>query len=209
MSVLTQWGYTITDRDSLPVMMSVDDFNVYTGDKYAQESTDRIEAEIGAACGAIRNFVGWHLYPSASCEAQMTMQDRRVTRVGCDMLIQLPAKFVTAVESVTVNGVSHEFTFETNGLLRVYDVSYDGVQRYSRVIVTYTAGLTDELMAPIQELIAHRVTHSVAVPSGITSEASGGVSVTYNAAWINNARATALPGDNKEMLTPYRVQGVF
>lgn len=209
MSVLTQWGYTITDRNSVPMMMDADCFELYTGGKFSRESQDRIEAEIGAACAAIRNYVGWHLYPSAACEVNMTMQDRRVTRVGCDMLVQLPAKFVTDVESVTIGGVEHEFTFETNGLLRIYDVTYAGLKRYSKVVVTYTAGLTEELMAPIEELIAHRVTHSIAVPAGITSEASGGVSVTYNANWINNARATALPGDNKEMLTPYRVQGVF
>ena len=49
----------------------------------------------------------------------------------------------------------------------------------------------------------------MAVPAGVTSEASGGVSVTYNATWINNSRATALPDDNKEVLAPYRLQGVF
>ena len=45
--------------------------------------------------------------------------------------------------------------------------------------------------------------------AGITSEAAGGVSITYNANWINSARATALPDDNKEVLAPYRLQGVF
>lgn len=208
MSMLTPWGYSITDRSTLCEMMSAEDFDLFTGGKYSREA-DRVEAEIGAACAAIRNFVGWHLYPSAACEVNMTMQDRRVTRVGRDLLIQLPAKFVTAVESVEVAGSSATYTYEPNGILRVYDVAFCNLQRYSQVKVRYTAGITDDMMAPIHELVAHRVTHSIAVPAGITSEASGGVSVTYNANWINNARATALPGDNKEMLTPYRVQGVF
>jgi hypothetical protein len=43
----------------------------------------------------------------------------------------------------------------------------------------------------------------------VQSEAAGGVSVTYNATWTNSARATALPSDNKEVLAPYRLQGVF
>jgi hypothetical protein len=64
-------------------------------------------------------------------------------------------------------------------------------------------------MDGIQELIAHRVTHALASSNGITSEAAGGVSVTYNANWINSARATALPDDNKEVLAPFVVRGVF
>ena len=62
---------------------------------------------------------------------------------------------------------------------------------------------------PIKELIAHRVTHAMASTSGVQSETAGGVSVTYNAAWTNNSRATALADDNKEVLAPYKVRGVF
>jgi hypothetical protein len=65
------------------------------------------------------------------------------------------------------------------------------------------------MMNGIKELIAHRATHAAASSNGITSEAAGGVSVTYNAGWVNSARATALPSDNKEVLAPYRLQGVF
>ena len=55
----------------------------------------------------------------------------------------------------------------------------------------------------------HRVTHALANSYGIQSESSGGVSVTYSANWINNSRATALADDNKEVLEPYRLRGVF
>jgi len=58
-------------------------------------------------------------------------------------------------------------------------------------------------------LTAHRVTHAVTSSYGVTSEAAGGVSITYNASWAGNTRATALPDDNKEVLLPYRVGGVF
>ena len=43
----------------------------------------------------------------------------------------------------------------------------------------------------------------------VVSESVGGVSVTYNANWTNSARATALADDNKEVLSPYRLRGVF
>ena len=123
-------------------------------------------------------------------------------------MIQLPARYVTAVSSVAIGDHAlTDYAFETNGILRVFDFAFES--RKSKISVDYTAGISDSMMAPIKELIAHRVTHAIAVPPGITSEASGGVSVTYNANWINNSRATALAGDNKELLIPYRVQGVF
>ena len=81
--------------------------------------------------------------------------------------------------------------------------------RKTRLAVAYTAGLPDGLMDGIQELISHRVTHALASSAGVQSESAGGVSITYSANWINSARSTALPDDNKEVLAPYRVRGVF
>ena len=204
--MITNWGYELPEINSLPDMLTMDDFNDYTGGKFGD--TDRIEREITAACSAIRNFVGWHLFPPEACKMRALSTDRRITRVGCDLLIQLPARVVTEVDSIKVNDVSYASYFcDQNGLLRVFNVPT--LERTAIVEVEYTAGITDEMIAPIEELISHRVTHAVAVPEGITQEASGGVSVTYNANWINNSRATALAGDNKELLVPYKVMGVF
>ena len=205
--MITNWGYTLTELDELPDMLSVDEFNAYTGGEYAKDC-EKVEKELSAACAAIRNFTGWHLYPSAECELSTIALDRRVTFVGCDILIQLPARVVTAVDLVRIGTTEYASYFcDQNGLLRIFNAG--NVSRSTPIVVDYTAGLDDGMMAPIGELIAHRVTHAVAIPSGITSEASGGVSVTYNANWINNSRATALAGDNKELLVPYKVQGVF
>lgn len=207
MSLLTNWGYTITNMNELPDLMSFGEYEAYAGRNSSSDDT-RVSAEISAACAAIRNYVGWHLGPSAACRAEMLAMDRRVTRTGCDLLIQLPARYVTGVSSVAIGDHTlTDYDFETNGILRVFDVVFES--RKSKIIVDYTAGISDSMMAPIKELVSHRVTHAIAVPPGITSEASGGVSVTYNANWINNSRATALAGDNKELLIPYRVQGVF
>jgi hypothetical protein len=205
MSILTNWGYALVDDDSLFDMMDYAEYCTYSG---RSDSAERVEAEISAACASIRNYVGWHLYPSASCRFEALASDRRVIYHGSDMLIQLPARYVSAVSAVTVDSVEYtHYYIDTNGLLTIFNVR--PIRRYAVIAVEYEAGLTDEMMAPIKELIAHRVTHAMAVPAGVTSEASGGVSVTYNATWINNSRATALAGDNKELLIPYKVQGVF
>lgn len=204
--MITNWGYALTDLESLPDLLSVDEFNTFTANKYAGDA--RIASEITAACSAIRNYCGWHISPSTSCSMSMYMLygNGNAKYVGRDLMIQLPATTVTAVESVTVNGTECEnFVFDGNGVVHVFDVY--GVTRKSQIVVEYTAGVED--LGVIKELIAHRVTHALAVPAGITSEAAGGVSVTYNANWANSTRATALPDDNKEVLAPYKVQGVY
>ena len=205
MSLLTTWGYSLTDVNIIPDMMTLEEYKTMTG---RNDDSARVGAEITAACSAIRNFVGWHLAPSLACELRTIGSDRRITRTHGDLMIQLPARYVSEITSVTVGGVEYGSYFaDSNGILRVFNVPF--VNRDDMIIVEYVAGISDAMIAPIKELIAHRVTHAIAVPAGITSEASGGVSVTYNATWINNSRATALAGDNKELLVPYKVQGVY
>lgn len=205
--MITNWGYTLTNAEALDNMLSVDEFNTFSGGKYGNDA-ERVEAEISAACAAVRNYVGWHLYPALACRLSTFALDRRITHVGSDIMIQLPARIVQSVESVIIGGSEHtDFYCDANGILRVFDAG--PMSRRALVVVDYTAGITDGMMAPIKELLASRVTHCVAVPSGITSEAAGGVSVTYNANWINSAQASTLQDTNKEVLAPYRVQGVF
>lgn len=201
----TLWGYELVDIDTLPDLLSDEDFNFFTARKYVGDI--RVAKELEAASAAIRNYCGWHVYPSLPCRITMTMQDRRVSCVGPDLLIQLPAKFLTDVETVTVGGEEYEFTFEVNGILRVYDVGRHS--RRSEVVVEYTAGLSDDMMGSIAELAAHASTRALASSGGVTSETAGGVSITYNASWVANGRATALPDDGKEALAPFRCQGVF
>lgn len=201
----TLWGYDI-ESDGMPPLITPDTLEELTAGKFAGDA--RIPKELEAASAGIRDYVGWHLYPSAECSVEINMLDEIVERTGCDLLVQLPTKYLSAVESVTLGGAAYDFSFKTNGILRVYEVPRV-LDRRLVLAVNYTAGLPDELMGGIAELVAHRVTHSLVSSYGVTNETAGGVSITYNAAWINNSRATALPDDNKEVLAPYRLQGVF
>lgn len=201
----TLWGYELVDIDYLPDLLSADDFDYFTAKKYAGDV--RIPKELEAASTAIRNYCGWHLYPSLPCKLCANIQNGRITRVGGDLLIQLPAKFVTEVEMVTVDGESYEFTFETNGILKVYDVPCHS--RRAEVAVEYTAGLDEGIMGSVAELVAHQSTHALASSYGVTNETAGGVSITYNAAWQNNTRASALSDNDRAVLEPLRCQGVF
>ena len=65
MSVQTRWGYTLPDLDSLPDMLSDEEFDEFTANRYAGDV--RIAPNIKSACTAVRNYCGWHIFPSASC----------------------------------------------------------------------------------------------------------------------------------------------
>lgn len=208
MSLLTNWGYQLPDIDVLPGIIDIDAFNEFTAGKYGTDK--RAIPNIAAASAAIRNYCGWHVFPSLKCRLETTFYDKRVTATYGGVMVQLPATYVTAVDSVTINGTDYEtFVIEPDGILRVYGVCWQEVKPWTPVIVDYKAGISDGMAAGLMELVAHRVTHALASTYGVQSEAAGGVSVTYNATWTNNSRATALADDNKEVLSPYRLRGVF
>lgn len=205
--LLTAWGYSIADTTALADLLTIQDFNTITANKYTGDS--RIEPNIKAASQAVRNYCGWHIYPSSTCKLSTSFYDKRISRNGNMILIQLPATFVTSVTAVRIGGETYNnFVIETNGILRLFGIS-EYFEPYTTLEVEYIAGLSDALVANLQELVAHRVTHALASSAGIQSETAGGVSITYSAVWTNTARSTALPSDNKEVLAPYRLMGVF
>ena len=204
--LVTTWGYTITDAAKLAPMLTPEEYNALTAYKYSGDV--RIEPTVEAASLAVRNYCGWHVYPSRACRwSGYAGLSPAVSRNGAEILIQLPAKYVTSIVSVKIGGFYvSDYILETNGLLHVIN---NCAPTYAPIIVEYVAGLPEALMGALRELVGHRVTHAMANSYGIASEASGGVSITYSQNWSNSARATALADDNKEVLEPYRLQGVF
>lgn len=215
MSMLTPWGYTLTTATSLTDFLTTTEFGSFTNSKFAGDS--RVSANIPPATRSIQNYCGWHIYPALECEMVFNMRDLRDAFVGSDLLIQMPATLVNSVTSILLDAqkVDGEWTGEettdfdlnASGMIRVYDVGYR--DRRSKIRVVYNAGLAETQMDVLKELTAHRVVHAVSSSYGITSEAAGGVSVTYNASWAGNTRATALPDDNKEILGAYKVRGCY
>lgn len=207
MSLLTTWGYSINDVDELPNMLGADEYDEFTADKFSGDV--RTTPNIGAACSAIRNYCGWHVSPSLECVLDTTFFDGRAMCAGAWLIIQLPATFVSEVKSVEIDGTAYtQFSADTNGILRVY-TGARGFNPLTHIEVVYTAGVPDYMAVGLKELVAHRVTHALASSNGVQSEAAGGVSITYSANWTNSARSTALPDDNKAVIEPYRLKGVF
>lgn len=215
-ATLSPWGYII-DSENLPAFISVDDFHLFTNGKFAGDT--RIVSTLPSASEAIRNFCGWHIAPSLTCGMVYNVLDLRDAFVGRDLLIQLPATYVTGIQKIVLNAVLNPSTglyegdetddYEIgmgNGLLRIYDVG--NLNRKSRIFIKYTAGFTDTPSA-IKELTADRVSHAVTNPYGVNSEAAGGVSVSYSGAWAGSTNSSSLPSDSREILEAYRLKGVF
>lgn len=208
MSLMTNWGYTLVNTDEMPDMLTKAEYDEFTANKYVTDG--RSSRNIAAACSAVRNYCNWHVYPPEACRFESTFCDARVTEVDGGVLIQLPAKYVSAITSLTINGIAHDaYVLEPNGILHVHSLNCYRLLKHTQIVVEYVAGVPEALMGGLKELIAHRVTHAMASTSGVQSETAGGVSITYNATWANTSRATALADDNKEVLQAYRVQGVF
>lgn len=209
MSILTTWGYSLADADIVPDMMTLAEFNDFTANKYILDA--RAEPDMRAAESAIRNYCGWHVYPSMACKLETTVYDKRVTVASYMLMVQLPATFVSSIESIKIDGEEYDETYVImpNGILRVYNLSWKHINTWTPIVIEYTAGIPDGEAAGLKELVTHRVTHALESSAGVQSETAGGVSITYNASWVNGSRATALADDNKEVLSPYKLRGVF
>lgn len=209
MSLLTTWGYTITDADALADMLSADAFNALTAGKYVGDV--RISPILDAACMAIRNYVGWHVYPSQACSfsERLLAGNGRIKRAGPDILIQLPATFVTGVTAIEVDGSPWtDFALSSNGLLRLFDMS-DQLTRKTEINVAYTAGISDAMMGALRELISSRAVRALSGTAGVSSESAGGVSVSYSANWTGGGGAGTLQSTDLEILEAYKLREVF
>ncbi|MCF0174244.1 MAG: hypothetical protein HUJ95_02785 [Bacteroidales bacterium] len=135
------------------------------------------------------------------------MLDKRISIVDRDILVQLPCRGVIDVKSVSINNTEMTNIDIDESTLRIFDAF--PVSRKDLVKIDYIAGLEEPFTALIQEIVADRITHGLAQSYGVTSEAAGGVSVTYNSNWTSGGGTGALSEVNMRSLEPYRLAGVF
>lgn len=215
--IITPWHYNIITSSPLPDFITAQDFAEFTNAKFGV-TDNRIKANIPAASEAIRKYCGWHVAPNLVCETIYNVSDLRDAFIGNDLAVQLPATFVTGVEKILLdaklNGTEYEgenaedFDLDTScGLLKIYDVGCR--DRKSKIFIRYSAGYSLDQINTIKELVSNLVTHALVNSYGVSSEAAGGVSVSYSAIWAGSANSTTLTADSRELLDPYKVKGVY
>lgn len=203
MSLLTSWGYELVDAESLPELITDTEFNTMTGGRFTGDT--RISSALSAASLAVQNYCGWHLSGPLKCKIQWNIKNRGIICNGSDLIVQLPARLVSAIESVKIDDkATTDFMLNPSGHLTIYDAAVNG--RRTVVEVVYTAGVVSS--AGIKELVAQMVSLELSKSYGITSEAAGGVSITYNSAWTNGSFDRVIE-NNAGMLAGYRLEGVF
>lgn len=196
--LLTNWGYTIENTASLPDLMTVAEFNALTGNKFAGDA--RVSSLLASAQITIRNFCGWHLYPSLPCKFE-------ADSINVSRCIQLPSRFVSGVESVTVKDEPVlDYHVKTNGLVFL-DGSVLG-KSWNDVVVKFTSGLGDSQIGALKEILAGRIANALTNSYGVQSESAGGVSITYSLNWASHASAASITDPLIAALAPYKVQEV-
>lgn len=217
---LSPWGY-IYDAETLPDLISTTDFSKFTNGKFGTTDT-RIAANISSASAAIRNYCGWHISPSLDCGMLFNVKDLRDCFIGTDLLIQLPATYVTGVSKVVLDAIWNEDADDWDGeiitdperidwgtgdgLLRIYDVG--ARDRRSKIFVRFTAGFPAASIPLIKEIASAAVSRALTNTYGVNSEAAGGVSISYNANWSGKG-SSAITNDTREALDAYKVKGVY
>lgn len=203
---LAPWGYMVDSAQNVTDLLSVEEFLNFTNKKYNGNDT-RIVPNIASASASVRNYCGWHVAPALNCAMNYNVRDLRDAFVGGDLLIQLPATFVTSVSKVTIDGEEIEANrvdLSPSGLVRIFDTGV--LDKRSRILIEFTSGF-DEVPA-IKEIVANGVMHALANTYGVASEAAGGVSVSYSANWSGKG-STALADEARETLEAYKVKGVY
>lgn len=196
--LLTNWGYTIENTDTLPDLMTVAEFNTLTGNKFASDA--RVSSLLASAQITVRNFCGWHLYPSLPCKFEADSID--VSRC-----IQLPSRFVSGVSSVKLRDTDIvDYHVKTNGLVFL-DGSVLG-RSWNDVEVKFTSGLGAAQIGALKEILAGRIANALTNSYGVQSESAGGVSITYSLNWASHASAASITDPLIAALMPYKVQEV-
>ena len=214
--IKTTWGYTLTEAESLTDFLTLTEFDAFSNGKFNLHDT-RIPVNIKSATRSIQNYCGWHVYPNLECEMVYRTMDLRDFISGPDLVVQLPAAFVSSVKEILLNATQvgsvwvgepkTDFDLDESGLLRIYDIGY--FDRKSKIRIVYDAGVGDDQLDLIKELVANRTVHSLSNTYGIASETAGSVSVSYSANWAGSSSSTKLTDDTKEILEPFKVKGVY
>lgn len=206
--IATNWGYDLLEVSALPDILTVGEFNTMTANKFALDS--RVASTLKSVTASIRNYCGWHIANSQRCRLIINAKDLHITRKYSDLLIQLPYKYISNVESVLVNatkedniwvGDSVDYYCTYNGELTLYDICE--LSRKSMIVIIATVGISDT--DAIKGLLANKVSHVLMGTGGVQSETAGGLSISYSSSFVNGAKTTSFMTDDKELLNSYKI----
>ena len=189
MTVQTPWGYSV-DGETLASIITVEQFKALCP---GLSSTDgEIQAALDVVSSAIRDWCGWHVAPNLQCD---------YIGEGEGRLLVLPGMGVTAVDSLTINGVAltcYEWT--AAGMVRLKCDVFPDVWR--SVECVYNAGFD---AGAIGQVVAQIASNALAAAPGVASERAGNVSINYNQTGAGITGGVSLLPRDYALLAPYKL----
>jgi hypothetical protein len=162
----------------------------------AYKSNLRTESALLAASQAVRNYCGWHICPSLECKAYP---------VGGGKIIKLPAAYVSAIKSVTEDGVQlsdGKYEWRRDGLMRRTQFR-NWSSGWDVIDVEYEAGYSIGACPDLAEAIRAIAEGVLSVSAGVVSESADGVAISYSA--NASSIAAGLTYSQKAALAAYKV----
>lgn len=147
----------------------------------------------------VRGFCGWHIAPSRADVTHTATEPR-------GRVILLPSLHVTAIASITRDGVSlatDDYDWSANGIVTTRQGGWSG----RSVVVTFTHGYASvpaEVTAVVQA-IAQRAVQN---PGSLVRTQDGPFADTYSQTGFNQSLPLALHDAEKDVLRRYRIPSV-
>lgn len=150
---------------------------------------------IQSAQASIRRFCGWHVAPSVTEELRLDSYGGRV--------LHLPSKHVTAIGSITVDGVDvlDRCDWSTAGTVQLRSGCWP--DRPGAVVVNLTHGWEADDVPEVAAMIL-AIGKRARTQTGVASQSVNGASVSYLTAG-GAPLSVPLLGIEKEALAPYRL----
>lgn len=186
----TPWDYEITNIN-LPPIIDATEFDAITGGVMSS-TTEQVTKKLEGVSSAIRDYCGWHVSPIRTCVYIGNGEGR---------LLVLPAMLVTAIDYVKIDGVSVEFEWQSNGLVRLKQGRFPDSWR--SVECRYSAGVDSSSV--LGEIVAQIAGNALAAAPGIVEEHAGSVGATYNKTGDGITGGVSLLARDKALLAPYKL----
>ena len=186
----TPWDYEITNINLPPIIDAIE-FDAITGGVMSS-TTEQVTKKLEGVSSAIRDYCGWHVSPIRTCVYIGNGEGR---------LLVLPAMLVTAIDYVKIDGVSVEFEWQSNGLVRLKQGRFPDSWR--SVECRYSAGVDSSSV--LGEIVAQIAGNALAAAPGIVEEHAGSVGATYNKTGDGITGGVSLLARDKALLAPYKL----
>lgn len=192
----TPWGYSVElGGEPMPPLITPERLSELTGGRFGP-SAKGASAALDAVSAAVRAACGWHVSPPLVC-VERTQGPGRV--------IALKTLMMGGVLSVEEDGqklADGDFEWMERGLLR-RACFREWTRRWGGVAVRYESGIPAGMAGALEAVCSQVAANALAAPAGVSSEQSGGVSISYNQTAQGVSGGIRLLDSDLAMLAPY------